>query len=93
MRSYDIVAYTYAADIHCPECISEMFGGSILDSTDSVLDRAARAAGIDRDDDRSFDSDDFPKIVFCDQIEQTEYCGTCHHVIVEMDDDPSHDDD
>lgn len=88
MRSYDIVAYTYQADVHCPECIAQMFGGSILDSAETMLDRAAESAGIDRYDESSYDSDDFPKVVFCDQVESTEYCGTCHAVILEVDGDP-----
>lgn len=37
---------------------------------------------IDLEDEYSWDSDDFPKVVFADQIEDTEYCGMCHEVIL-----------
>lgn len=33
---------------------------------------------IDLENEYSWDSDDFPKVVFADQIEETEYCGICH---------------
>jgi hypothetical protein len=43
-----------------------------------MLNRIARDwFGIDREDERTFDSDTFPKVVFADQIEGGEYCGGC----------------
>lgn len=36
---------------------------------------------IDIEDEYSWDSDDFPKVIFSDQVEDTEYCGTCHEEI------------
>jgi len=32
---------------------------------------------INLEDEYSWDSDDFPKVVFADQIESDEYCGVC----------------
>lgn len=32
---------------------------------------------IDLEDEYSWDSDDFPKVVFADQIEDREFCGLC----------------
>lgn len=92
MRAYDIIGYIYQADIHCPDCIAQMFGGSILDDSEWVLDREASSRGIDRYDDGSFDSDDFPKVVLAGMTEQSEWCGTCHDVIIEIDTDTGDDD-
>jgi len=36
---------------------------------------------IDLKDEYSWDSDDFPKVIFSDQIEDREFCGTCHKEI------------
>lgn len=33
---------------------------------------------IDLEDEYSWDSMDFPKVVFADQIEETEWCPLCH---------------
>lgn len=97
MASTDIVAYTYRADIYCPDCIidqlptgpDEMFDGwAIADgadyiSTEDNLSEIAAAFQIDRFDESSFDSSDFPKVVFDSQIEFTEYCGQCGAEIIE----------
>lgn len=81
---FDIVAYTYRADLYCPECIVDVAGGILgresafhLDSTESRLNALAKARGIDREDEATFDSDDFPKVVFRDQVEDENRCGEC----------------
>lgn len=80
MRPDDIVAYTYKADMYEPvaliekmievEAIDEELGEDPRDFLPEVtLTELAERRGIDRDDERSFDSDDFPKVVFRDQYE------------------------
>jgi hypothetical protein len=76
-----IVGYTYQADNHCPPCIWSMFARQASQDdhdTEAVLDTVARARGIDRYDERSFDSGDFPKVIFSSQLEDIENCGSCH---------------
>lgn len=46
-------------------------------NTEQNLSEIAAAFQIDRFDESSFDSGDFPKVVFDSQIEDTEYCGNC----------------
>jgi hypothetical protein len=97
MRLDTIVAYTFNADTYCPDCIvkvlpygeGEAFDGWKLSdgwehlmTTEENLDEIAAAFGIDRQDERSFDSGDFPKVVFYDDGEP-EYCGRCHEPILE----------
>ena len=49
--------------------------------SEALLSRLAELWRINIEDEYSFDSDDFPKIIFADQVEDVEYCGTCHEEI------------
>jgi hypothetical protein len=74
-----IVGYTYAADTYCTgECVTDaMEVASSPDPTECVLDQVAQERGIDRMDERSFDSDHFPKVVFGKSVDEPEQCGGC----------------
>lgn len=86
----DIVAYDFRAATYHPGCIidalptgpGESFdgwalGGGVYMSPEKNLSDAAAAFGINRMDESSFDSDDFPKVVFSSQVEGEEYCEAC----------------
>lgn len=86
-KSYDIIGYTFRAATYCPEHVvaamtaTEDFEGweladGVRMSVEDNLNEMAAAFGIDRMDERSYDSGDFPKVIFRDQIEDTEYCET-----------------
>lgn len=80
-KATDIVAYTYNADIYCPACILQAMG--VLQpngTTEWALDSLALDRGIDRYDERTFDSGDFPKVVFASDLEG-ELCGMCGEAI------------
>lgn len=89
MALYDIVAYTYNADLYCPHCIEGIalkeMGGAFLAYTnpEERLDRWAEKLGIDRQDETTYDSGDFPKVVFRDMLDGTEHCGRCHNELGE----------
>jgi hypothetical protein len=85
-----IVGYSYQADTYCPRCISDIVrahlptglrhpvdedGGEYPWDTEWFLTTIAPFLGIDRMDEHTFDSDDFPKVIFSHQIETDEYCG------------------
>jgi hypothetical protein len=82
----DIVAYVYQADIYCPRCIlaqatnpvEVVFAERAGKDAEAALDLAAQRRGINRSDERSYDSDQFPKVVFevCGD-EEHEHCGEC----------------
>lgn len=63
-------------------------------ATESNLSEIATAFGIDRDDETTFDSGDFPKVVFRDSASdyahthdgQPERCGMCGEPLTEPDD-------
>lgn len=90
LRPDDIAGYSYAADIACPSCVvsllpagdGEPFDGWALGegvrmSTEDNLSEIAAAFGIDRMDERSSDSGDFPKVIFASDADEGQTCGTC----------------
>lgn len=93
----DIVGYTFNADTYCREHIvgalptgeGEAFDGWALAqgvrmSTEDNLSQIAYAFGIDRDDESSFDSSEFPKVIFADQAwDGEDYCAVCLRPLVE----------
>lgn len=93
MRPDTIVAYTYDAEQLCPACtvaaLLKRFpfngpfeGHDRSDRNEWVLDTIADAIELDRSDEHSFDSGDFPKVVFADMVEDDEPCDGCHEDII-----------
>ncbi len=76
IRRY-IVAYTYQAEQLCPDCVMARFNadGRLGSDVETVLDWHAKVLGIDRQDEYSFDSGDFPKVIFASQIEGPAFDG------------------
>lgn len=90
MKAWDVVGYMFNADTYCPDCIVGALptgeGGAydgwklasgVVMSTEDNLSEIAYAFQIDRMDERSFDSGDFPKVIFASSVEDDEYCATC----------------
>lgn len=87
MNATDIVAYTYQAETLCPRCVvaktvkTKTLRDYILNEgaveVERWLDSLATMNGVNRQDEYSFDSADFPKVVFCSQIEDGETCHGC----------------
>ena len=78
-KSYDVLGYTFLADIFCPECLPKVMGASEKDNVAQVedfLDQEAARLGIDRYDETTFDSGEFPKVIFADQVVYLT-CGAC----------------
>lgn len=92
MRADTIVGYTFNADQYGPECIVAQVTtnpGDVhhrdakIDDAETHLDLLARIAGIDRMDEHSFDSGDFPKVIFAVQVESDEErCGACGEPLI-----------
>lgn len=92
-QPFDIVGYTYRADTFCPACIvgqitvnpGDVHHKAPLMATpthevEQQLDLLARIGGTSRDDEHTFDSDDFPKVIFRDMMrweEPSDICGQC----------------
>lgn len=86
MHATDIAGYTYNTDMFCEHCIAVGFerehGPSIFEGAEAILDARATELGIDRYDESSFDSGEFPKVVFVSQLEDDECCGGCHELLI-----------
>jgi hypothetical protein len=67
--AYSPVGYIYRADNYCLDCIATVVAGrrgtrpGHCNCAECRLDRIAEQRGIDRYDERSFDSGDFPKAI------------------------------
>lgn len=91
MKAYDIVAYTYRADTYCLECIRKEMMRELdaislypeFDNAEFALDEMAKIAKVNRGDESSFDSGNFPKVVFRDQFSgiRRDFCGGCNREI------------
>jgi hypothetical protein len=96
----DIVGYTFNADTYCAEHIidalptgeGEAFDGwalakGVTMSTEDNLSEIAYAFQIDRMDESSYDSSEFPKVIFADSARNAEghpdHCAVCHRPLVE----------
>lgn len=84
-RSDDRAAYTYRAELYCPACtIEAMIAAGIAAPAgrdmpiEDVLDQCAAAMALDRTDQTSFDSSEFPKPALLDSLDSTDRCGGCH---------------
>jgi hypothetical protein len=82
-RPDDLVAYVYQADLHCPRCIigqlsrSSLYGidrPTTVTGAEAALDAQARLVGIDRLVESTFDSGEFPKVVFRHELARCEHC-------------------
>lgn len=89
MKSFAIVGYTFNAETLHPICMVERYiAGGVLSpgargmSAEDALDQAAEVAGVNREDEYSYDSDEFPKVVFADSVDEVEYCDSCGMTII-----------
>lgn len=83
-RADEIAAYTYRAEIYCPACVTEAMiaTGDAAPAardmpTEHVLDQCADTNAIDRAHEASYDSDEFPKVVFLHQLPDGSTCNRC----------------
>lgn len=84
-QDYEVCGYSYKAAEYCPAHAVEAFlihegleGHGLSYIPEEALDLMARFRGINREDEYSFDSDDFPKAIFGYQAEDAgSHCETC----------------
>jgi hypothetical protein len=78
-----ITGYQYKADFYCPSDLINLLiaqGKASPAARDmepeDVLDQIAGAEAVDREDEYSFDTDEFPKRVYSLEDDDC-YCGVC----------------
>ena len=90
MSATTVIGYAYRAALYCPGCVvgalptgpGEAYDGWALApgvrmGTEANLDEIAHAFGIDRHDEHTYDSDDFPKVVFASDEISDDACEAC----------------
>jgi hypothetical protein len=88
-----IIGYTFNADVYCADCMRDMAVMAVDSrlplwahhgSTEGVLDNWAATAGVDRGDEASFDSSQFPKVIFSSMHDcDGDRCGRCHQYLLD----------
>lgn len=84
MAMSEVVAYVFRADIFCPACIVSQLPRDVLSPAASdmrvedLLDQVAAYVGIDRYDEHTYDSEEFPKVIFSHMVDSSDNCGACH---------------
>jgi len=73
-----VVGYTFQAETLCKSCT---YNAALADwdpwvGPEAELDAMAARMGIDREDQTTFDSDDFPKVIFASDVDG-DTCDGC----------------
>lgn len=87
VKAWTVVGYVFKAAVFCPTCIIKVlptghgdpydgWATNLPMSTEDNLNEIAIAFGIDRQNEYSFDTDDFPKVIFSSDNEG-ETCDKC----------------
>lgn len=84
-EDYQVCGYTYRAAEYCPaHAVAAVLahegleGHGLAPNPHMALNRLASSFGVNRADEYSFDSDDFPKVIFGYQAEDADsVCETC----------------
>lgn len=78
MKTHTIVGFTYVGDNLCPACALDRWSQGTLEHFNGpittqvaykVFERIAAECGVDYEDENAYDSNDFPKPIFSDQVE------------------------
>lgn len=68
MKAYDIIAYTYDADIHCEACADKQFGKKLYNEKNPPTDS---------------EGNEVHPVFASDEITDDTCCGTCHCIILD----------
>lgn len=81
MRSTAIVGYVFDADMYCPHCTAAALEWDGDGDPDAYLERLGRARGFVSED--TYDSSEFPKVIFAYDADSDDYCGGCHEKLLQ----------
>ncbi len=82
MNGTTVTGYLYGGETCCAACIYDLFLPFDLTtgpkrSTEDVLDYVARQRGINRYDENSYSSDQFPHPMYLSDTNETDVCVLC----------------
>lgn len=90
MKTFDeITGYVYKAETFCPRCLKRhLYHRDEIDKTlksqsvEDMLDLLATERKVNREDEWSFDSDYFPKVIFKSDAElMPDFCNLCEKFV------------
>lgn len=90
MKAFDSISgYVYKAETYCPKCMRrKLYMDGVIDKTlksqptEDMLDILADDLKIDRENEWSFESDFFPKIIFTSDAELIpDFCMSCEKFV------------
>lgn len=95
MNATTIVGYQFNAALYCKGCAHDALALASIDlllregklvnpalSFEDFLNIIAADMGVDRQDESSFDSSTFPKVVFADSVGSVDQCCVCEEVLL-----------
>lgn len=95
MNAATVVGYQFNSSLYCGRCAERaltlasidllLTQGQIINpalSFEQVLDVLAPVLGVNREDESSFDSSTFPKVVFADSVASSDQCCVCEEVLL-----------
>ncbi len=87
MRFDEVVGYTYDVGLYCPDDVIGLMiqkgkapAAAEDRNSEYVLDELATGLEVTREDENSFDSEDFPKVILAIDSEGLA-CGTCNKAL------------
>lgn len=90
MKSYTIVGYQFNCEHFCPGCMLNAISGNStaaiefefnIDAIDGWLRNNAIEKGIDYDNEYSYDSSEYPKVIFADNAGD-DICANCEEKLL-----------
>jgi len=88
-NSADIAGYQFDSQLFHGNCLisgmvlaRELSPAALDMDNEAVLDQHAGANGIDRSDENTFDSSEFPKVIFDSQVTADDVCGHCGDYLI-----------
>lgn len=76
VKSWTVLGYVYKADTYCPDCMLGILRDEHPGIRGSTVEDIGTAIGVDWEDEYSYDSSEFPKVIFADHVED-DVCAEC----------------
>ncbi len=82
MNGTDPIGYLFRGETFCPVCIHDLFvpyefASDPRLSTEEILDRVARDRGINRHDEKTVGTRQFPQALYIDDVTGADLCFFC----------------
>lgn len=83
MRADSIVGYVYRAELWCGPCIARKYHASPNEDAEAILNYSAEIRRINRHDEPTYDSENFPKVAFACGMDLGDQCCMCGEYLLD----------